>query len=165
MTSVAGDFKEYNFVIAGMSFLPKELYDEALKIPNVRVIFDDTYALLHHVEAAVVKSGTATLETALFNVPEVVCYKTNGLTFAVGKRLVKVKFVSLVNLILEKEAIKELLQNDLNYKNLKTELSKILNPEYRETVLGDYKKFRNLMGEKGASDKVAAKMIQYLKQV
>ncbi len=165
MTSVARVFKEYNFVVAGISSLPKELYDEASKIDNVSVVFDDTYALLKHAEAAIVKSGTSTLETALFNVPEVVCYKTNGLTFAIGKRLVKVKYVSLVNIILGKEAIKELLQNDLNYKNLKTELSKILHPEYRETVLEDYKKFRSLMGEKGASDRIAAKMVQYLQQV
>lgn len=165
MTSVAGDFKEYNFVVAGLSFLRKELYVEALKIPNVRVIFDDTYALLHHVEAAIVKSGTASLETALFNVPEVVCYKTNRLTFAIGKRLVKVKYVSLVNLILGKESVKELLQNDLNYQNIKAELIKLLNPDYRAGVLEDYKKLKKLIGEKGASERVAAKMIQYLKKV
>jgi lipid-A-disaccharide synthase len=163
MTSVANDFKNYTFVVAGMSFLPKELYAEALKIPNVRVIYDDTYALLHHVDAAIVKSGTSTLETALFNIPQVVCYKTNALTFFIGKLLVKIKYVSLVNIILAKEAIKELLQNDLNYKNLKAELSKILNPEYRQTILDDYKKFRILLGEKGASDRIAAKMIHYLK--
>lgn len=165
MTSVANDFKEYNFVIGGVSILPKKLYNEATKIPNVHVIFDDTYTLLHHAEAAIVKSGTATLETALFNVPQVVCYKTNKLTFAVGKLLVKVKFVSLVNLILQKEAVKELLQNNLNYKNLKTELTKILNPEYRKNIFDDYKKLRKLIGEKGVSDKVAVKMIQYLKHV
>lgn len=164
MTSVAEDFQDYHFVIAGMSFLPKELYAEALKIKNVRIIFDDTYALLKHVSAALVKSGTSTLETALFNVPEVVCYKTNALTFAIGKRLVNVKYVSLVNIILGKEVIKELLQNDLNYKNLKLELSKLLNPEYRERIYQEYKKFRNLIGDKGASDRVAAKMVQYLQQ-
>ncbi|MGQ9846071.1 MAG: lipid-A-disaccharide synthase [Bacteroidales bacterium] len=165
MTSVAGDFKDYNFVVAGLSFLPKELYADALKTPNVRVIFDDTYALLHHVEAAIVKSGTATLETALFNVPQVVCYKTNRLTFAIGKRLVKVKYVSLVNLILEKESVKELLQDNLNYQNIKSELKKLLDPNYKEAILKDYEKLKKLIGEKGASDRVAAKMINYLKEL
>jgi len=164
MTSIAADFDNYNFVIAGMSFLPEELYSFALTFPNVQIIYDDTYSLLKQATVAIVTSGTATLETALFKVPQIVCYKTNPLTFALGKRLVKVKYVSLVNLILGKEAVKELLQNELNQQNLKNELQKILEPSTRKTILENYNQLQQLIGKAGASERIAHKMLSYLKK-
>jgi lipid-A-disaccharide synthase len=164
MTEVASSFPEYSFVIAGMSFLPPSLYENFTKQNNVFIVFDKTYLLLHQAKAAIVASGTATLETALFNVPQVVCYKTNPITFSIGKRIVKIKYVSLVNLMLGKEAIHELLQNKLTVKNLKREVQLILDDAHREVIFSDYKRFSSLMGEKGASERVAKQMVKMLSE-
>jgi len=163
MTSITADFKNYNFVIAGISFLPKDLYSFALTLPNVQIIYDDTYSLLKQAKAAIVTSGTATLETALFKVPQIVCYKTNPITFAIGKRLVKVKYISLVNLILGKEVVKELIQYEFNQQNLKNELQKILNPEEQNKIIENYHQLEQLIGTYGVSERIALKMLSYLK--
>ena len=141
MLSVTSHFKDYQFVIAGAPSLPKEFYDEFLT--------DD-------VHFALVTSGTATLETALLKVPEVVCYRGSWVSYQIAKRLVKhIKFISLVNLIMDKEVVKELIQNDLTTENIKSELEKILNPEQREKILNEYEKLNHLLGGKGASERAA----------
>jgi len=111
--------------------------------------------------AALVTSGTATLETALFKVPEVVCYKGNAISYQIGKRLVKnIKYISLVNLILDKESVTELIQDDFNEQRLEDELFKILDPKHREKVFDDYYELEQKLGGKGASENTAKLIIK-----
>lgn len=154
MLSVRSYFKEYQFVIAGAPSLPKSFY-EAFVDDNVHFISNRTYDLLKCSEAALVTSGTATLETALLNVPEVVCYRGNQISYAIAKRLVKhIKYISLVNLIMDREVVKELIQNELNTENLVRELNFVLK-EKRANILSDYEILRQKLGGKGASEKAA----------
>lgn len=133
MLSVVDDFPRHQFVIAGAPGQDVSFYKQFIDNPNVQFVDNKTYDLLSVSTAALVTSGTATLETALFKVPEVVCYKGSWLSFQIGKRLVKhIKYISLVNLIMDKEVVTELIQNDLNTKRLKKELHTILD-EYERT--------------------------------
>ncbi len=157
MLSVRPFFKDYQFVIAGAPSLPKSFYQKFVD-ENVHFVANKTYDLLRNSEAALVTSGTATLETALLNIPEVVCYKSSQISYEIGKRVVKnIKYISLVNLIMDKEVVKELIQKDLNTKNLTSELNLILG-ENRSKILKDYEKLREILGGAGASD-VAAEII------
>ncbi len=129
MLSVRPHFKNYQFVIAGAPSLPKEFYQKYVD-DNVHFVSNRTYDLLRCSKAALVTSGTATLETALLNIPEVVCYRGSAVSYAIAKRLVKnINYISLVNLIMDREVVKELIQSDLNTKNLVDELNKILEGE------------------------------------
>lgn len=160
LKGVAIDFPDEHFVIAGVSNLEAELYDGWQKIDNVDLIFDQTYDLLSHSKAALVTSGTATLETALFEVPQVVVYKTGKISYAIAKRVVKVEFISLVNLILNKEAVRELIQDEFNPENLKNEFQKILHGgEKRESILKDYKQLKEMLGEENTSQITAELMV------
>ena len=155
MLSVRPYFKEYQFVIAGAPSLPKEFYEKYVD-ENVHFVSNRTYDLLRCSKAALVTSGTATLETALLNVPEVVCYRGSKVSYAIAKRLVKnIKYISLVNLIMDREVVKELIQNDLNTKNLVEELKKILEGGKRAEVLNDYELLREKLGGEGASENAA----------
>lgn len=155
MLSVRPHFKNYQFVIAGAPSLSKEFYQKYVD-DNVHFVSNKTYDLLRSSKAALVTSGTATLETALLNVPEVVCYRGSKISYAIAKRLVKnIKYISLVNLIMDREVVKELIQNDLNTKNLVEELHKVLDGEKRIQVLNDYTLLREKLGGSGASDKAA----------
>lgn len=152
MLSVRPHFKNYQFVIAGAPSLPKEFYQKYVD-DNVHFVSNRTYDLLRCSKAALVTSGTATLETALLNIPEVVCYRGSAVSYAIAKRLVKnINYISLVNLIMDREVVKELIQSDLNTKNLVDELNKILEGEKRKQVLNDYSLLREKLGGKGASD-------------
>jgi lipid-A-disaccharide synthase len=122
----------------------------------VHFVSNKTYDLLRSSKAALVTSGTATLETALLNIPEVVCYKGSRISYEIGKRLIKnIKYISLVNLIMDKEVVTELIQNDLTKENLVKELNKILNTEKRDQVLNDYEILRSKLGGSGASNNAA----------
>jgi len=155
MLSVRPHFKNYQFVIAGAPSLPKEFYQKYVD-ENVHFVSNKTYDLLRCSKAALVTSGTATLETALLNIPEVVCYRGSKISYAIAKRLVKnINYISLVNLIMDREVVKELIQNDLNTKNLVEELNKIISGEKRTQVLNDYELLRGKLGGKGASDHAA----------
>ncbi len=155
MLSVRPHFKEYQFVIAGAPSLPKDFYEKYTD-DNVRFVSNKTYDLLRCSKAALVTSGTATLETALLNVPEVVCYRGSKISYAIAKRLVKnIKYISLVNLIMDREVVKELIQNELNTGNLVSELKKILETERRFEVFKDYELLREKLGGKGASENAA----------
>jgi lipid-A-disaccharide synthase len=155
MLSVRPYFKEYQFVIAGAPSLPKEFYQSYVD-DNVHFVSNKTYDLLRCSKAALVTSGTATLETALLNIPEVVCYRGSKVSYAIAKRLVKnIKYISLVNLIMDREVVKELIQNDLNTKNLVEELKKILEGEKRFQLLKDYELLRKKLGGEGASENAA----------
>lgn len=156
MLSVRPYFAEYQFVIAGAPSLPKSFYQKYVD-ENVHFVSNKTYDLLRCSKAALVTSGTATLETALLDIPEVVCYKSSTISYEIGKRLVKnIKYISLVNLIMDAEIVTELIQKDLNTKRLVSELSDILEGERRNKMLDDFKKLREKLGGEGASDTAAA---------
>lgn len=162
MLSMQKHYTDYQFIIAGAPSQSKEFYQTFIADSNVKIVFNQTYPLLQKAHVALVTSGTATLETALFGVPEVVCYKGGAISFAIAKQLVKVKFISLVNLIMDKEIVKELIQNELNEANLKIELDKLLNQENRDKILKNYAELIEKLGGSGASKKTASLMIGYL---
>lgn len=164
MLSVVQDFPEYQFVIAGAPSQEYEFYKQFLKNSNLHFISNKTYDLLSIAHAALVTSGTATLETALFKVPEVVCYKGSWVSYQIAKRIITLKYISLVNLIMDREVVKELIQNECNRKNIKKELQKILEPVHREKVLKDYNLLEKKLGGEGASQKTAGYIIDYLTQ-
>ncbi len=155
MLRITEDFKEYQFVIAGAPSQEEEFYHQFIKKSNVALIMNKTYDILSISHAALVTSGTATLETALFKVPEVVCYKGNRISYHIAKRVINLDYISLVNLIMEREVVKELIQNEFNAKNLKAELNKILDMKNRKRIFEDYFELEQKLGGKGASRKTA----------
>lgn len=155
MLSISEDFKDYQFVIAGAPSQEKEFYHGFIKQSNVSLIMNKTYDILSISHAALVTSGTATLETALFKVPEVVCYKGGLISYHIAKRIISLDYISLVNLIMNREVVKELIQNEFNAKNLKAELNKILDEENRKRIFRDYYELEQKLGGKGASKKTA----------
>lgn len=164
MLSMQKLYPDFQFVIAGAPSLKKEFYQTLIGNADVKIIFNQTYQLLQKAEAALVTSGTATLEAALFGVPEVVCYKGGAISYTIAKKLVKVKFISLVNLIMDKEIVKELIQNELNETNLKIELDKLFNVNSRTNMLNEYAELKSKLGGSGASKKTAELIIGYLKR-
>lgn len=162
MLSVVSDFPDYQFVIAGAPSQEYAFYEQFLTTKNVRFISNKTYDLLSHATAALVTSGTATLETALFKVPEVVCYKGSWASYQIAKRIITLKYISLVNLIMDKEVVVELIQENCNTKNIKTELQKLLEPTYRKQLLEQYAVLETKLGGIGASEKTAKLIIRNL---
>ena len=164
MLEVTKDFPDHQFVIAGATSLPEEYYQRFLEdYPKVRLVRGQTYEVLRHSIAALVKSGTSTLETALLNVPQVVCYAGNWLSYHIAKQLVKVKYISLVNLIMDRTMVRELIQDELNRENLQVALADILTPEKSAALRTGYAELRKLLGEGGASHKAAAAILQTVK--
>jgi len=163
MLSVVNDFKNYQFVIAGAPGQDKSFYIPFIKNSNVTFISNKTHDLLSISYAALVTSGTATLETALFKVPEVVCYKGSWLSYQIGKRLVKhIKFISLVNLIMDKKVVSELIQDEFNTTRLKQELTIILDDFERIKFFLNYYDLEKKLGGKGASEKTAKLIFEAL---
>nr|WP_298997306.1 lipid-A-disaccharide synthase [uncultured Allomuricauda sp.] len=160
MLSVQKDYPDYQFVIAGAPSLSDEFYISFKEGNAVGFVSNQTYALLTYAHAALVTSGTATLETALFNVPQVVCYKGNWISYQIAKRIITLDYISLVNLIMDKEVVKELIQDDLTTANLKNELTKILDGPERERILKDYALLKQKLGGQGASQKAAQLLIK-----
>ncbi len=155
MLKLVPKFPNAQFVIAGVNNLKIDIYAPAVKA-GIRIVFDQTYDLLKHATAAVVTSGTATLETALFRVPQVVVYKTSWISYAIAKRLIKVPYISLVNLIAEKEVVKELIQMDFNLQEILKELQLILgNVAHKEKILDGYTEVVEKLGEESASKNTA----------
>ena len=165
MLKVVDQFPHLQPVIAGVPSLGKEQYDKYTK-GKVPVIYSRTYDLLQHSHLALVTSGTATLETALFNVPQVVCYKASKITYWLAKTFVegKINYISLVNLILDRPAIPEIIQNDLTKERLIEELAKIDKGPEREAQLKEYEGLRKILGQGGASKKVAEGIMDYAKE-
>ena len=155
MLSVVNDFQDYQFVIAGAPSQELSFYEPFLKNKNVNFVSDKTYNLLEFAKAALVTSGTATLETALFKVPEVVCYKGSWASFQIAKRVVMLKYISLVNLIMDKKVVSELIQDHCNSKSVKHELIKILEPEFRKKLILEYNILEEMLGGAGASQRTA----------
>jgi len=163
MLSISDDYKEYQFIIAGAPSQDPEFYAKFIKKKNVHLVMNRTYDILAMATAALVTSGTATLETALFKVPEVVCYKGSTISYEIARRIIKLDYISLVNLIMDKEVVKELIQADFNTETLKTELNKILDPEVRKTIFGQYFELEMRLGGAGASKKTAKLIYNTLK--
>lgn len=163
MLSLVDSFKDYQFVIAGAPSQDFEFYKTFVKSSNVQFVDNKTYNLLSVSYAALVTSGTATLETALFKVPQVVCYKGSNISYQIAKRIITLKFISLVNLIMDREVVTELIQNDFNKKRLKQELTLILSPEKRKQLFLDYYELEKKLGGKGASEKTAKLIFNSLK--
>lgn len=163
MLSVVEDFQDYQFVIAGAPSQEHAFYQPFLKNKNVHFIANKTYDLLSHSTAALVTSGTATLETALFKVPEVVCYKGSWASYQIAKRIITLKYISLVNLIMDQEVVTELIQEQCNTKNIKVELQKILNPDYRKQLISQYEILEEKLGGIGASKKTAQHIVRSLR--
>ncbi|GAB4408829.1 MAG: lipid-A-disaccharide synthase [Microscillaceae bacterium] len=163
MLSIREDFPDVQWVVAGVSNLPPEEYAPYASLSGVKVIFEDTYNLLTQAEAAVVTSGTATLETALFQVPQVVVYQTSWLTYRIAKLLVKVKYISLVNLVAGKEVVQELIQGDFHRQALQKALQAVRPGGARhEAILQDYTQLAEQLGKTGASVKAATQIQNYL---
>ena len=151
------------FAVAAVDNLPEELYSGMAARANIKLVYGHTYDLLAFAQAAIVTSGTATLETAMWNVPQVVVYKTSGISYSIAKRLIKVQYISLVNLIAGKEVVVELIQNEFNVERLNKELKKLLSDtSYRRKIDTAYKEMRNLLSVGRASDNAARLMSEYL---
>jgi lipid-A-disaccharide synthase len=158
MLTMVAKFPDYQFVIAAAPAQSLDFYQNIIQTTQnqtIKVIQNQTYDILNHAFAALVTSGTATLEAALFNVPQVVCYKGSSISFAIAKRLVRIKYISLVNLIMDKPLVKELIQNELTVNNLEIELNKILAKKNREILLSEYKLLKQKLGGEGASERMA----------
>ena len=165
MLKMVPHFPNYQFVVAGVSSLDKSLYKKIIGNSDVFLIENQTYELLQNSSAALVTSGTATLETALFSVPEVVCYKATDFSYRLAKWMIKVKFISLVNLIMDREVVKELIQGDLNEDNLVKELDQLLhNGKRQRHLLEDYEELKDRLGNVGASGKAAEVIIESMKR-
>jgi lipid-A-disaccharide synthase len=160
LLSVVEDFPDYQFVIAGAPSQEYSSYEPFLKGKNIKFVANKTYDLLANAHAALVTSGTATLETALFKVPEVVCYKGSWVSYQIAKRIVTLKYISLVNLIMDEEVVTELIQKECNSKRIKAELTKILDENHRATLLKKYEKLEQKLGGIGASKKTAKLIVQ-----
>ena len=156
-------FKDQQFVLAAAPNISRKMYTDIIGDASVKIVQGQTYALLQHAKAALVTSGTATLETALIGVPQIVCYKTQWLTYWIAKKIITLPYISLVNLILDKEAVPELIQNNLNVKNLKTHLNKILQGAERENQLENYQILKQKLGAGGAAERTAAAIVRSLK--
>lgn len=161
MLEVTEAFPAYEFVVAGATSLPKAYYQTFLSgYPKVRLVQGQTYEILRTSKAALIKSGTSTLETALLDVPQVVCYTGNWLSYRIARQLIKVKYISLVNLIMDRPLVRELIQNDLNKENLTMALAEILRPEKAAEMQAGYAELRKLLGSGGASERAAKAILK-----
>jgi len=154
MLRIVNDYPQFQFVIAGAPSLNAAFYQPFIKQENVKLILNDTYNLLNNAYAAIVTSGTATLETALFNVPQVVVYRGNEISYQIAKRIINLKYISLVNLIMDEPIVTELIQNECNTTNIKKEFDKVINKNYRDEMFVKYRELSEKLGGGGASERV-----------
>ena len=166
MLEVVKMFPNYQFVIACAPSLPLSYYKQIIgEKSNVRLVINRTYQLLQLSSAAIVTSGTATLETALLDVPEVVCYKANKISYLIARQVAKVKYICLVNLIMDRLVVKELIQNDMTAEKIRDELQSLMNSSKRQKkLLEDYEELKYVLGSAGASDRAAETIISYVKK-
>jgi lipid-A-disaccharide synthase len=163
MLSVTGYFPDVDFAIAGVAALGEDFYRKLIPDSAVPVIMNRTYDLLKQSSAALVTSGTATLETALIGIPEVVCYKGGAVSYLIARQVIKVKYISLVNLIMDKPIVRELIQGQLNTQNIREELELLLNDrDYRDRMAGGFDDLRRHLGGAGASAKAASVVVRFL---
>ncbi len=165
MLEMIKHFPDYQFVVAGAPSQPASFYEPILETApsdRVKLVSQQSYDLLKNAAAALVTSGTATLETALFRVPQVVCYRGNSINYFLAKRLINVKYISLVNLIVDKPLVKELIQEDFNTEELSTALSHILEEKNAQNLVEGYEDLIKQLGQSGASARTASKMVNCL---
>ncbi|MFA8450463.1 MAG: lipid-A-disaccharide synthase [Bacteroidales bacterium] len=163
MAQVVDSFPEYQFVIGAAPSVDESLLREFMQAKDIKIVYNQTHDLLHASFAALVTSGTATLETALLGIPEVVCYKGSAISYSIAKRIISVNYISLVNLIMDRPVVTELIQGDLNKRNLVSELKKITeNKEHRKKLIADYDLLREKLGGTGASERTAERIIELL---
>ncbi len=165
MVSVAQKHPDYQFLMACAPSMDMEVYEKIIgkKCSNIKLMIGETYSILRHSDAAIINSGTASLEAALIGVPQVVCYGGNEISYQIAKRVVKLKYISLANLIMDKGLFKELIQHQCTPELIDAELDQLLhNKEYRAKMLSDYRDVRDILGGKGASAKVARAMVDEL---
>ncbi|MFP4046894.1 MAG: lipid-A-disaccharide synthase, partial [Bacteroidales bacterium] len=163
MLEVVHDFPDHQFVIAGAPSIKPEYYENYLIAENIKIVFDKTYDLLSNAKAGIITSGTATLEAALFGVPQAVCYKAHPVSYMIAKSFVKVPYISLVNLNMNKEVVKEFIQGNMTPRNIKDELYKLLyDRKYIASIKGEYENLRQVLGGKGASERISKAMYNYL---
>ncbi len=163
MLKLTNQYPDYQFVIAGAPSVDKTVYEKFVGDKDVKVLYGKTYDILLHSMAALVTSGTATLETALFSVPQVVCYIASPISYHIIRLILKLKYISLVNLIMDKPIVKELIQHEMNPKQLKFELDSILpDGNKRSTILLDYELLKDTLGASGASERLAKEIIKEL---
>lgn len=156
---------KFDFVVAGISSIGENYYKKYLHSSKVRIIYDKTYDILNVAYAGVINNGTATLQAALFNLPLLSCYQTAPITYMIAKYLIKIKYISLINLILNRQSIRELIQKDWNRKELDKEFRKIaFDDAYRHNIRADYDRLKNLLGNAGASNQIALSIINHLKK-
>ena len=160
---VAKKFNGYQFVIAGAPGIPTKNYTSFIGNSNIKVIYNQTYDLLNCSTFALVTSGTATLEAALFNTPQIVCYRTKPINYWIAKKFVKVKYVSLVNLILNKKSLVELIQKEFNFENLTLSLNRLLKERELVNMKNDYIKLKLRLGKPGASNRTARLIFNSIK--
>lgn len=162
MLKIVSQFSDYQFVVAGAPSQKKEFYFQIFKNEKIELplIENKTYDLLRNSKAALVTSGTATLETALFEVPEIVCYKGSAISYQIAKKLVNVNYISLVNLIFDKEIVPELIQDEFSVENLGIHLNKILKEGESDRMKKDFKELKKMLGSSGASDRVAQLILE-----
>ncbi|WP_316821670.1 lipid-A-disaccharide synthase [Pedobacter gandavensis] len=163
MLSVTAAFPDQQFVVAAAPSFDEAYYQQFINTENVTLVFGQTYQLLHVAKAAIVASGTATLETALFHVPQVVVYRGGKISVAIARMLVKIRFISLVNLIMDRKVVTELIQEDCNTQQITATVKDLLHGEVRSTMLADYAELSKKMGTAGASERTAKLIISYLK--
>lgn len=162
MLSVVDAFPDYEFVIAAAPTFKKEYYQQFMGGRNITLVFAQTYQLLHHAHSALVASGTATLETALFKIPQVVLYKGGAISVGIARLVIKIRFISLVNLIMDRKVVEELIQQDCTTEKISANLLQISEGEGRKKMLADYKELAGLMGSAGASERTAKKIVEFL---
>ena len=163
MLEVADRFPEYHFAMAAVDNVPASFYDAARQHPEVSVITGHTYDILHHAQAAVVTSGTATLETALFEVPQIVTYRMSPITYQIARQVIRVPYISLVNLIADREVVPELIQRDFNAERITKLLPALVGPSsVREQQLTDYRAIKDQLGEHNTSTTVATQILEVL---
>ncbi len=164
MLSLAQKYTKYQFVIAGAPNQEVAFYESLITQDNVSLIQKRTYDILNIAKAALVTSGTATLETALFKVPQVVCYKGNKLSYAIAKRIINLKYISLVNLVMDREVVTELIQDNFTSEKLLTEFEAIINSPRRDKMLEDYNLLETKLGGSGASEKTAMSILKSIQK-
>lgn len=162
MLEAAKEFPNHQLVVAGAPSLDADFYQSVTQ-SKAKFVFGKTYELLACSKVAMVTSGTATLETALLKVPQVVCYKSSSISYSIAKRLIKVNYISLVNLIMDKEVVRELIQGDCTPKKIAHELNEILsNEQYRDEIMSNYELLATKLGGGGASKRIAQSLLNKL---
>jgi len=158
--SIVSIFKSYQFVIGGVESVGKEKYDKLIKNKKVKVVFNETYNLLANANATIVTSGTASLEAAVFRVPQIVCYKTSFITYFIGKMLINIKYISLVNLILNNNVVDELVQGGLNSNTLQKSINRVLEEDSKSEMIKSYNHLISMLYSENPSRKTAELIIE-----